>query len=89
MTPDAVVTIMRQALMAAFWISLPLLALGLAAGIGISLLQIITSIQDTGFTSASRLVAYLAGLLLLMPWMLQRMMSYTSALLGDFTRYAR
>jgi flagellar biosynthesis protein FliQ len=34
-------------------------------------------------------VAFLAGLLFLMPWMLQRCMQYTVQILGDFSKYAR
>jgi flagellar biosynthesis protein FliQ len=35
------------------------------------------------------LVAFLGGLLLLMPWMLHKTVSYATALLGDLGRYAR
>lgn len=75
--------------MTAFWVSLPLLAIGFAAGIVISLLQIVTSVQDPAFGGVPRLVAFLAGLLLLLPWMLSRLCAYTTGLLGDFSRYAR
>jgi len=89
MTPDLVVQIMRQALMAAFWLSAPLLVIGFVAGLVISLVQIATSMQDTAFSSIPRLVAFLVGLLLLLPWMLSRAMSYTVSLFGDLGRYAR
>ncbi|HTQ54228.1 MAG TPA: flagellar biosynthetic protein FliQ [Bryobacteraceae bacterium] len=89
MTPDAVAEIMRQVLLAAFWIAAPLLALGFVCGIVISLAQIVTSIQDTGFSTIPRLIAFGIGLLLLMPWMIERMTAYTTALLGDLGRYAR
>ena len=89
MTPDSVVHIIRQALMATFWLAAPLLAIGFVAGIVISLVQIATSMQDNAFSTIPRLVVFLAGLLFLLPWMLQRMMSYTIALLGDLGRYAR
>jgi len=89
MTTDAVVDILRQALLAAFWIAAPLLALGLATGILVSLTQIVTSIQDTGFSTIPRLVVFLLGILLLMPWMAQRLTAYTTALLNDLGRYAR
>ncbi len=89
MTSDAVVEILRQALMLAFWVAGPLLLIGFAAGILISLAQIVTSIQDTGFSTIPRLVVFLLGILLLMPWMIQRMTLYTTALLGDLGRYAR
>ena len=89
MTPETVVQIVRQCLMAAFWLGAPLLAIGFVAGIVISLVQIATSIQDSAFSTIPRLVAFLAGLLLLLPWMLKQSMSYTTAILGDLARYGR
>ena len=89
MTPDSVVQIIRDALMAAFWLAAPLMAIGFAMGIVTSLVQIATSIQDNAVGSIPRLLAFLAGFLLLMPWMLQRTMTYTVGLLGNLTRYAR
>ena len=88
MTPDSVVHLIRQTLMATFWLSAPLLGIGLVAGIIISLLQIVTSIQDTAFSTAPRLVAFLVGLILLLPWMLMRMMAFTTAIFGDLPRFA-
>ena len=89
MTPDSVVQIIREALMVAFWLAAPLLAIGFVAGIAVSLVQIATSMQDTAFSTVPRLIAFLGGLLLLMPWMLQRLMAYATALLGNLGRYAR
>jgi flagellar biosynthetic protein FliQ len=89
MTPDSVVDIIRQALMVAFWLAAPLLAIGFAAGAVVSLVQIATSMQDTAFNTIPRLIAFLLGLIVLLPWMLQRTMSYTLALFGDLGRYAR
>ncbi len=89
MTADTVVDILRQALMMAFWVAGPLLLIGLVTGILVSLTQIVTSIQDSGFSTIPRLVIFLVAILLLMPWMIQRMTVYTAALLGDLGRYAR
>ena len=89
MTPELIVQVMRQALMAAFWLSAPLLVIGFVAGLVISLVQIATSMQDTAFSSIPRLAAFLVGLLFLLPWMLSRAMSYTVSILGDLGRYAR
>jgi flagellar biosynthesis protein FliQ len=88
MTPDEVVEIMRQALLTTFWLAAPLLAIGFIAGIAISLVQIATSIQDNAVSSIPRLTAFLAAIMLLLPWMLQKLMTYTIALLGNFSRYA-
>ena len=88
MTPETVVEIMRQALTVTFWLAAPLLAIGFIAGIAISLVQIATSIQDNAVSSVPRLTAFLAGIMLLLPWMLQKMMAYTTGLLGNLSRYA-
>jgi flagellar biosynthetic protein FliQ len=76
-------------MMTAFWLSLPLLAVGFIAGVFISLLQIVTSIQDPAFGSVPRLAAFLAGLVILLPWMLIRMCNFTEQLLGNLSAYAR
>jgi flagellar biosynthetic protein FliQ len=89
MTPETVVEIIRQAFLTAFWLAAPLLAIGFVAGIAISVVQIATSIQDNAVGSIPRLTAFLAGVLLLLPWMLHKMMGYTSVLFGNLTRYAR
>jgi flagellar biosynthetic protein FliQ len=83
------VDVLRQALMATFWLGAPLLAIGFAAGILVGLIQITTSIQDTAFNTVPRLAAFLVGLLLLMPWMFKRLALYAISILGDLGRYAR
>lgn len=88
MTPEAVIQIMRDALMVTFWLAAPLLAVGFVVGVAISLVQIATSIQDNAVSSIPRLTAFLVSLLIFLPWMLQKAMSYTTALLGDLGRYA-
>jgi flagellar biosynthetic protein FliQ len=89
MTPELAVEVLRQALMATFWLGAPLLAIGFAAGIIVGLIQITTSIQDTAFNTVPRLAAFLVGLLVLMPWMFKRLGLYTISILGDLGRYAR
>jgi len=44
MTPEFAIQIIREALMTAFWLALPLLAVGFVMGIFVSLIQIVTSI---------------------------------------------
>ena len=89
MTPELVVEVIRQALITAFWLSAPLLITGFSVGIAISLLQILTSIQDTGFNTIPRLLAFLGVLLVSMPWMLRQLVTYTGAMFADLSRYAR
>ena len=89
MTADMAAQILRETLLTALWLTAPLLAIALAAGILISLVQIVTSIQDAGFSTIPRLAVFLASILLLMPWMLERMMAYAISIFGNLNRYAR
>ena len=89
MTPEMAVEIFRHTLIQTFWLSLPILAIGFFVGIAISLVQVLTSIQDTSFGAVPRLAAFLFGFLLLLPWMTAKLMSFTTVLFGDFGRYAR
>jgi len=89
MNSDSVVQIVRDALMMAFWLSAPVLMVGFVAGIVMSLLQIVTSIQDSAFSTVPRLAAVLAILIVAMPWMLQRASTYAISILGNLSRYAQ
>ena len=88
MNEQVAVDVVRQALMTTFWLSLPLLATGFVAGVVMSLIQIVTSMQDSAFGTVPRLAAFLCGLLLFLPWMLMKLVAYTVALFGDLGKYA-
>ncbi len=88
MTPEFVAHTICQMFLAAFWVCSPLLAIGLVTGILVSLIQIVTSIQDSSFSAIPRLVAFLGGALLLMPWMIHRTMIYAADILGNLSHYA-
>ena len=89
MSSAAAVDLFRQALLTAFWIAFPLLAIGFVVGMIISIVQVITSMQDASFSTVPRLTVFLLGTMVLLPWMLSRMVGYTLALFGDLARYAR
>lgn len=89
MTPELVIQTIRDALMMAFWLSAPLLIVGFIAGAAISLVQVVTSMQDSAFSTIPRLAAFLAAMMFSLPWMLKQLMTYTAGILGDFGRYAR
>ena len=88
MTTATVTDLLRNTFMTTFWLSLPVLVAGFVIGILVSLAQIVTSIQDSSFSTVPRLAVFLGALLLAMPWMLMRLIGYTSALFGDLGRFA-
>ena len=89
MTPEFAIQLVREALMTAFWLALPLLTVGFVMGIFVSLVQIVTSIQDTAFNAIPRLLVFLGAFMVALPWMLHKMSAYTAGILGDLSRYGR
>jgi len=89
MTPESAIQIISQAFMSAFWLAAPLLLLGFAVGIVVNLIQVATSLQDAAFSTFPRLAAFLAGILIMMPWMLKKLTAYTIVVFSSISTYAR
>jgi flagellar biosynthetic protein FliQ len=89
MSPQFAIHLMGEALLAAFWICAPLLAIAFTVGVVINLIQVATSMQDPVFSTVPRLVACLAGLIILMPYMLHRAAAYAVTIFGYLGQYAR
>jgi flagellar biosynthesis protein FliQ len=89
MSAQFAIHIISNALIAAFWICAPLLTIAFALGIVINLVQVATSMQDPVFSTVPRLIACLAGFILLMPWMVHRALAFATTIFGDLGRYAR
>ncbi len=87
MNSQLVVDLLRQALLTAFWVAAPILAIGCVVGILISLLQIVTSVQDPAVGAVPRLITFLLGILLLLPWMINKLTTYTAELIQSTSRY--
>jgi flagellar biosynthetic protein FliQ len=73
----------------ALWIGAPLLIAGLAVGLVINVVQVLTSLQDMTVSTVPRLAAVAAAVLLLMPWMVRRVGVFTVQLFSDFRPFAR
>jgi flagellar biosynthesis protein FliQ len=87
MTPDLVSELMRHLLREAMILAAPILLATALLSFLLSLVQTLTSLQDQSLTSVPRLLAVTTILLVGMPWFVERMVTYTRALLGDFHRY--
>jgi len=78
-----------QTLETALLVSAPMLAAGLIVGVIISVVQIITSIHDTALAFVPRIVVTFVVFLIVFPWMMATMVSYTHTLLASFQPYVR
>jgi len=85
MNLDIATDLVRQALMLALVVSLPMLVIGLTVGVVVSLFQAVTQIQEQTLTFVPKIVAMVAAAILMMPWIGHRLIEYTATML-TFTR---
>ena len=80
MTPETVLGLGRDALEMALILAGPVLALGLIAGLAVAIFQALTQIHEMTLTFIPKIGAAILALALFGPWMLQKMVNYTTAL---------
>ena len=80
MNTDVVISIATQAMNLAFKVAMPLLMAGLVVGLIVSVFQAVTQIQEQTLAFIPKIVAIAAVLVILGPWMLGQVLSYTSDL---------
>ncbi|MEJ2199958.1 MAG: flagellar biosynthesis protein FliQ [Desulfuromonadaceae bacterium] len=82
MTPEFVVTLGRQAVEMVLMLAAPMLFCALLVGLIISIFQAATQINEQTMTFVPKIVAVLVSLILFAPWMIQKMLSFTSGILS-------
>jgi len=88
-SPDFVLDLGKQALLLVLILSAPMLLLGLAVGVLISILQSVTQIQEMTLTFVPKIVATVLALIFFGPWMLRLLMSFTIQLYAKLPELAR
>lgn len=81
MTYELVVQLGRQAVLTAFWLSAPLLAIALAVGLTVSIIQTVTQIQEQTVAFVLKLFAVGFVLFALLPWTLSVAVGFGTQLL--------
>jgi flagellar biosynthetic protein FliQ len=86
---ENVVELGRVSIQTAIVVGAPILAIATVISLIISILQVLTSIQDATVATVPRLLAAAIASVLLMPWMLRRLGALTVQLFSDFHPYLR
>ena len=73
----------------ALYIAAPILLVATVVGLLISILQVVTSVQDMTLSTVPRLAAVGGTAFLLMHWILRRLVGFTIYLFSDFHPYIR
>jgi flagellar biosynthetic protein FliQ len=89
MPEELILRLAKQTLETVLLVSAPMLGAGLIVGVIVSILQIITSIHDTALAFVPRIVVTFVVFLIVFPWMMTTMVSYTHSLLTSFDPYLR
>jgi len=80
MNQDTVVNLATQAMTLALKIAGPLLLVALAVGLLVSVFQAVTQIQEQSLSLIPKIAAVAVVIVVLGPWMLGQLVSYTTAL---------
>lgn len=80
MTPEFSVEIIKTMMFQAVTLASPILLTVLAIGLGISLFQAVTSIQEQTLSFVPKVIGVVALLVVLLPWMMRTMIEFTRAI---------
>jgi len=89
MSPEVVIGVARQAIQVTLLVALPILGIGLVVGVVVSLVQAATQIQEMTLTFVPKIISIFVGLLLLLPWIMSHLMTFTLEIFGNIPNYVR
>lgn len=87
MNTDFVIGLAGQAVYLVLQASAPMLIIGLLVGLIISIFQATTQIQEQTLAFVPKIVAVMLALLLFGPWILTKLIDFTSQILGNLDQY--
>lgn len=87
MTEEFVIGFTRQAIELTLSVALPMLGVGLAVGIIVSVIQAATQIQEMTLTFIPKVVSIFTVLILAFPWIMDRLNTFTINLLLNIPQY--
>jgi flagellar biosynthetic protein FliQ len=89
MSEALVLGVVRQAIETAVIISLPMLVVGLVVGVSVSIVQTVTSVQDSILSFIPRAIAIFVVFALTFPWMLRVLTGFAGALIRRLPEFVR
>jgi flagellar biosynthetic protein FliQ len=83
MTVESAVDLARHATHLCLLLSAPMLIAAVVVGVLFSALQTLTQIQEQSLGFVPKMIAMLLTMLVMLPWMLNRLVEYSTQLLRD------
>jgi flagellar biosynthesis protein FliQ len=89
MSQDLVLEIFRSSMKTAILVMSPILLVTMIVGLVVSIFQAATQIHEMTLTFVPKILAVVICLLVLFPWMLNQLMSFTINLFSNLPLYVR
>ena len=89
MTPEAMTSIMSDAIALTLIVSAPPLLCGLIVGLAVSIFSAVTQIQEMTLTFVPKIVVVFLSLIFALPWMIEKRSSYTIKLFHTIPMFVR
>ena len=89
MTPEFIIEFAKQAITLTIYLSMPMLGVGLIAGMIVSVFQAVTQVQEMTLTFVPKIIAVFLGLLFAAPWMLEEITAFTARVFENIPMYIR
>lgn len=87
MTSDFALQLMAEMLWAAVLISAPILGLTMAVGLLISILQVVTQVQEMSLSFVPKIITVVIVMVVFGPWMLKKLLQFSSGVIGNIPVY--
>ncbi|MES2538674.1 MAG: flagellar biosynthesis protein FliQ [Pseudomonadota bacterium] len=87
MTSDFALQLMGEMLWAAVLISAPILGLTMLIGLLISVLQVVTQVQEMSLSFVPKIITVVVVMVVFGPWMLKKLLQFSSGVIGNIPMY--
>ena len=82
MSPEFIIKLGQVVLTLILYLGGPVLIVALVVGLGVSIFQAVTQVHEMTLTFIPKIIAVGATIILVLPWMMQRMIDFTINLLS-------
>lgn len=89
MNPEFAIELLKNLMFQSAAVSVPILLTAMVIGLGISLFQAVTSINEHTLTFVPKALGVLGVLLLLLPWIVRSLVEFTTAVIEKMPQMVR
>lgn len=82
MTVDLALQLMGDMLLTALLVAAPILGFSMLVGLAISVLQVVTQVQEISLTFVPKIVTVVITMVVFGPWMLHQLLAFASAMIA-------